>query len=488
MKSLKLCIAVLPHLIISVASAEEYTSDDWPQFAVLENNPRTHGIEQAQTAPKPESFFSKNDDARKSYLIPAAEIVGFDFLVNRANEHVNGHDYEVTSGTVKHNLRTSWVTDNDPFSTNQFFHPYQGSMYHGFARSAGLGYWEASAYTFAGSAFWEVAGENTPPSKNDQIASGIAGSFLEEPLFRMANLLLEKSDLSQFWRELGAAAISPSTGFNRLVFGDRFDSIFPSNDPAYYSRLQIGINTATNNNPGASTRYEHNKIFADYSMDYGLPGKPGYKYERPFDYFYFNVTSSSANAIENVVSRGLLYGTDYQAGNNYRGVWGIYGSYDYLSPQLFSVSSTALSLGTTAQWWLTDSIALQSSVLGGAGYTAVSTLHGDEEKDYHYGVSPQAQVGLRLIFDNKAAFDVSAREYYVNGHIENRGGHDNIARADASFTVRVYDQHAVGIKYVWTQRDATYSDLASANQTRGEISIYYAFLGGGQFGTVDWRK
>jgi hypothetical protein len=37
-------------------------------------------------------------------------------------------------------------------------------------------------------------------------------------------------------------------------------------------------------------------------------------------------------------------------------------------------------------------------------------------------------------------------------------------------------------------RDATYSDISSANQTRGEISIYYAFLDGGQFGTVDWRK
>ncbi|HEY3700176.1 MAG TPA: DUF3943 domain-containing protein [Spongiibacteraceae bacterium] len=475
--------------MISGVGAEEFAIDGFPQFALLANKSRAQAFEQSPSLRLPDSAFAQDSDARKSYVIPAAEIVGFDFLVNRVNEHVNGHDYEVTSDTIKHNLRTRWVTDNDPFSTNQFFHPYQGSMYHGFARSAGLGYWESSAYTFAGSALWEIAGENTPPSKNDQIASGIAGSFLGEPLFRMANLLLENGDdLPKFWRELAAATISPATGFNRLAFGDRFDSIFPSYDPAYYSRFQIGANTAAKNSPGASTQHDQNKIFADYAMDYGLPGKPGYRYERPFDYFYFNVTSSSADAIENLVSRGLLYGTDYQAGNNYRGVWGIYGSYDYLSPQLFSVSSTALSLGTTAQWWLSQSIALQGSVLGGTGYTAVSTLHGTGEKDYHYGISPQAQLILRLIFDNKAAFDLSAREYYVNGNIENRGGHDNIARADASFTVRVCDQHAIGIKYVWTQRDATYSDLSASNQKRGEVALYYAFIGGGQFGTVDWRK
>lgn len=489
MKNAQLYIVTLSCLFICAASAEEFPVRNWPPFAARENNSLALVGNPANAFPKSPSYFSEAGETDKSHIIPAAEIIGFDFLVNRINDHVNGHDYDVTGSSIRHNLRTSWVTDNDPFSTNQFFHPYQGSMYHGFARSAGLDYWESSAYTFMGSVLWEIAGENTPPSKNDQIASGIAGSFLGEPLFRMANLLLENSgDLPKFWRELAAAAISPSTGFNRLVFDDRFDSIFPSHNPAYYSRLEIGFNTATQNNPGASSRYEHNKIFADYSMDYGLPGKSGYSYDRPFDYFYFNLTSSSASAVENLVSRGLLYGTDYGIGDNYRGVWGIYGSYDYLSPQLFSISSTALSLGTTAQWWLGKSVALQSSILGGAGYTAVSTLHGDNEKNYHYGVSPQTQLVFRLIFDDKAAFDVSAREYYVNGHVENRGGHDNIARADASFTMRVYDQHAVGIKYVRTQRNATYSDIDSFNQIRGEISIFYTFIGNGQFGTVDWRK
>ena len=74
---------------------------------------------------------------------------------------------------------------------NQFAHPYQGSMYHGFARSAGLNYWESLLYDNAGSFLWETGGETTHPSINDQIASGIGGSFFGEALFRMASLVLE---------------------------------------------------------------------------------------------------------------------------------------------------------------------------------------------------------------------------------------------------------------------------------------------------------
>src|SRR3982751_5677192 len=177
------------------------------------------------------------------YAIPALEIVGFDFLLNRFN-HAYGsdkEDYAVTLKTIRRNLRSSWDTDRDPFNINQFGHPYQGSMYHGFARSAGFNYWESAGYTFAGSAFWEIFGESTHPSRNDQIATGIGGTFLGEALFRMSNLVLEHGGgLPRFWREVAAAAISPPTGFNRLVFRDRYGAIFSSRDAAYYSRLGLG--------------------------------------------------------------------------------------------------------------------------------------------------------------------------------------------------------------------------------------------------------
>jgi len=424
----------------------------------------------------------------KSYAIPAAEIVGFDVLLNRFDRQVYGKEYSVSTRTVRRNLHGPWVVDNDPFKVNQFLHPYQGSMYHGFARSAGLGFWESLGYTFVGSALWEIAGENTPPARNDQIASGIAGSFLGEALFRMASLVLEKGYGSSLWREVSAAAISPPTGFNRLAFGERFSAILESRNPAYYSRVQVGSSFTTHQQAGNSTESESNELLVDYSMDYGLPGKPGYHYDRPFDYFTFQITASSANAVESLSTRGLLFGTDYEVGKNYRGIWGLYGSYDYIAPQIFRVSSTALSLGTTGQLTLSDSIVAQGTILAGVGYAGVGTLHGTQKTDYHYGVAPQALLALRLIFGDRASLDLTARDFFISNVAgAGTGGHDNIARADLSLTVRVLREHAIAVKYLWSRREATYPNLNDLGQTQGTLGLYYVYLGDKRFGAVDWR-
>jgi hypothetical protein len=91
----------------------------------------------APAAPAPEPTLWDTGTG-KSYVIPALEIIGFDFLLNRINNsHYGCCDYAVTMDSIRRNLRSSWTTDNDPFKVNQLGHPYQGSMYHGFARSAG---------------------------------------------------------------------------------------------------------------------------------------------------------------------------------------------------------------------------------------------------------------------------------------------------------------------------------------------------------------
>lgn len=427
--------------------------------------------------------------AQRSHAIPAVELLGFAFLLNEVNRHTySGTDYDSNLSTIRRNLHSSWVVDHDPFTVNQLGHPYQGSMYHAFARSAGLDYWESVGYAFAGSALWEIAGERTTPSRNDQINTGIGGSFLGEILFRLANIELAHDDVPVFWREAAAAVISPSTGFNRLAFGDRFKPLFPSNDPIYFSRLQVGFSGTAQNGAGTSTtRLHRNEALVDYSIDYGLPGKPGYTYARPFDYFSFQATASSANGVENLLSRGLLVGRDYEIGHDYRGVWGLYGLYDYIAPQTFRVSSTAAALGTTSQWKLSNALALQGTGLLGLGYTAVGTTRSVSDSDYHYGVSPQGLLALRLVMGERAALDLTAREYFVsNVSAAARGGHDNIVRVDAAFTVRVYQRHGVSIRYLLNRRDAFYPDVGNSSQSRGTIGIFYTYLGHDRFGYVPW--
>ncbi|HEY4066989.1 MAG TPA: DUF3943 domain-containing protein [Burkholderiaceae bacterium] len=426
-----------------------------------------------------------------SDLVPAAEIIGFDFLLNRFNRRFSGSsDYDVSWGSIRRNLRGPWIVDNDPFKINQFAHPYQGSIYHDAARSAGLGYWQASAYTFVGSAWWEITGEQTPPARNDQVASGIAGSFLGEPLFRMARLVLEnRSELPYVWREWAAAAISPSYGFNRLLYGNRFEDSFSDHDPIYYSRLRLGARRAVGQASLDTGGDKRQDAEVDFAMDYGLPGDEHYSYHRPFDFFSFRAVASSTGGMEVLSSRGLLVGTDFAAGDAYRGLWGLYANYDYIAPSLFHVSSTGLSIGTTGQWWATQNLALQGTALVGVGYSAASTSSASQnDRDYHYGMAPRLGLSLRAIAGSRASLDLDAQEYFI-GRIANRSaGRDDVSRVDAALTWRVHGRHAIGLRYVVSRRSASFQGgNAAASLRLATVGVFYTLLGLDDFGTVDWR-
>lgn len=438
----------------------------------------------------------------KSYLIPALEVVGFLGLLNiydryaYPNQMQDGKKvYSSTfSSTWDHLRKQNWVFDQDPFNINQFAHPYQGATMYGLARSSNLGFWESLAYSNAGSFLWKMAGETDPPSINDQVTTGNAGSLLGEALFRMAELVLnDGGSKPDVWHKVGAAVISPPTAFNRTAFGDRFKAIYPSLNPATFWDFQLGSSI----NSTAQTEATMN-----FAMSYGLPGKPGYTYTRPLDYFDFEISSQarSSNPVNNVMLRGLLYGRDYHAGNDYRGIWGLYGSYDYLSPAVFRVSNTALSLGTTAQYWVAPGIALQGSLLGGVGFGAAGTTPASEgDRDYHYGVAPQGLLALRLLFGNRAALELDARGYYVAGSgefnslstgsnsVDAAGGSEKILRIKTGFNIRVYGRHGLGLQYVESIRDSQYGGQPARHQRDGTASLVYTFVGSSHFGAVEWR-
>ncbi len=438
----------------------------------------------------------------KSYLIPALEVTGFLALLNiydryaYPNQMQDGKKvYSSTfSSTWDHLRKQNWVFDQDPFNINQFAHPYQGATMYGLARSSGFGFWGSLAYSNAGSFLWKMAGETDPPSINDQITTGNAGSLLGEALFRMAELVLnDGGSKPDIWYEAGAAIISPPTAFNRTAFGDRYKTIYPSLNPATFWRFQLGSNFNSSSQLDAAM---------NFAMAYGLPGKPGYTYTRPLDYFDFEISSQAreSNMINNVLLRGLLYGKDYHAGKDYRGIWGLYGSYDYLSPAVFRVSNTALSLGTTGQYWVAPGIALQGSLLGGVGFGAAGTTPVAEgDRDYHYGVAPQGLLALRLLFGNRAAFELDARGYYVTGSgqfnslstssnpVDSAGGSEKIFRVKTGFNIRVYGRHGLGLQYVESIRDSKYGGQPSRHQRDGTVSLVYTFVGSSHFGAVEWR-
>lgn len=65
-------------------------------------------------------------------------------------------------------------------------------------------------------------------------------------------------------------------------------------------------------------------------------------------------------------------------------------------------------------------------------------------------------------------------------------GSENIARADALFTLRLHNHQATSVRYIWSRRAAEYRDLGDVIQSRRSFGLFYTYLTGSRFGAVDW--
>ena len=454
---------------------------------VLPSGPGVTPQEQAAVQPvEAEPLTPQGQDGYRNYFLPVAEIVGMDAIFNLAGRRIyEPETFQVSTASIRRNLRGPWVVDEDPFQVNQFGHPYQGAMYHTIARSTGHGFWPSMMYTFAGSALWEIFGETSPPSRNDQIASGIAGSFLGEPLHRISRLLLDRADTRPgIWRKLGSILASPPTGMNQALVGR--PRALPRSDAVPFSdiRVQIGGTGITADGTAAVSSVAWDQPRFALFMDHGHPGNPNYQHERPFDYFRIE-SSVSGEGLEHLSTRGLLAGDDYHAGR-VDGMWGVYGTYDYFAPADFRFSSTAIVVGTTLQASVHPSLTVQGSGLIGGGYVAAHAVgRTDARDDDHYGVAPHALANLRLIAGRRAALDLTARDYLVTdvGGFS-PGRRDLIFVGDAWLAVRVFGKNAIGLTYQLAGRSSEYVALPERTQSRTTVGVYYVFLGSGGFGTV----
>jgi len=465
----------------------------------------------SRTAPSPDTLSAARTSGGEPHnLLPATEILGFLALNNIGarimfpNETQDG--IKVYSSTFKStwdHLRTQhWVYDIDPFNTNQFQHPYQGASMYGLARSSGHSFWTSLIYSNVGSFVWKMAGETDPPSINDIITTGQAGSMLGEALYRMADLIVRDSGDTGLnaLHEVGEALVSPSSSLNRHILGNRYRAHLPDSLPAIFWQLRFGatLDALAKDVSTPTSLFLRRDATVDFAIAYGLPGRAGYTYTRPFDYFDFQsslLPSTFSNFIENIMVRGLLAGQKTKDSDNSRGIWGLYGSYDYISPYLFRVSSTALSLGTTRQYDISPEVALQGSFLLGAGYGAAgsttvmaSTPINAAIRDYHFGVTPQALLALRLLLGDRAMLDMTARDYYVSGvGSDDSRGSEKIFRGNVGATFRIHGGNAVGFQYVLSTRSAEYGTMPDKKMQEGTITIVYTILGSERFGAVNWR-
>ena len=160
---------------------------------------------------------SESESEEKVSVKDVALAAGVAFTVNVffnwADRIILDEDYAaVNLRTIKKNLTSAWWWDIDNFETNQFGHPYQGSLYFNAGRANGLNFWQSLVIAGFGSLTWEECGETDSPSINDIITTPMCGAIFGESFHR---LYIDAAELCPAFAWL----LSPMDGLNRVLTG-----------------------------------------------------------------------------------------------------------------------------------------------------------------------------------------------------------------------------------------------------------------------------
>ena len=122
-----------------------------------------------------------------------------------------------------------------------------------------------------------------------------------------------------------------------------------------------------------------------------------------------------------------------------------------------------------------------------AATTTPSTSTSEAIRDYHFGVTPQSLVALRLIAGDRAMFDMTTRGYYVSGvGSDDTHGSETVFRGNIGLSVRLVGGHTLGARYVESIRQAQYGKASDFRLSEGTITVSYSFLGDKHFSAVKW--
>lgn len=255
------------------------------------------------------------------------------FSWNRFHKHT---DYSyITLNSVRKNLQTLPVWDNDPFNTNLYMHPYHGNTYFNAARSNGMSFWQSYPFALGGSLMWEYFGENEPPALNDLIATSMGGTCLGEVSYRISNIILndKTTGFRRVLREAGAFILNPVRGVNRLVRGESWrvksKNYLYHNINRFPLELSITLGNRYLADDNALFRGEHNPyihLFFEYGNIFND------EENKPFDYFTADVTmgfSSNQPRMSGVHLLGRLWTAPILMGKKIKTEFGIYQHFNY---------------------------------------------------------------------------------------------------------------------------------------------------------------
>lgn len=406
---------------------------------------------------------------RRSYSLPFAEVLGWELALNASAQAIGMPWADISGATIRHNLTSMWEFDEDAFTINQFGHPYIGAVPFMMARSTGHGFWVSTAYAAGGSLIWETLMENTGPSFNDQLTTTIAGAFLGESLHRVSRALRHRKSTL---RQIAATALDPVSTVNREAWGQAWSDKLP---PSYYAHLGVGWEQLSRTLSGARTENDQHQFHAELVLQHGMPADQDFHPRVPLDHFDLraSIDISSDHVVGGLDIRGLIYGS-WLARGPLRGVYGLYGMYDYMNPDRVRVSAIGIGPGIATETALGDhSFVRATGVVGLVPWGAAGGSNEEEiTRDYQRGPGAAEILELELGRRGWGELRATSRAWQIDG-TQTGDGREFVTTHTLGARLAISDHQALGAEGTFSLRDSKFEVMNARDETF-EFRVFYA--------------
>ena len=419
----------------------------------------------------------------RNFWRATGEVVGVNLLIWSFDRYIRegGENpvFRVGFDSWSENLEAGWNWDDNNFATNQFSHPYHGSLYFNAARSNGYNYWESIPFTFAGSWMWEYLHEVHHPSLNDWVATSIGGTFLGEVFHRLSATIWDNTDTggSRNWREVGGFLVNPMGGVNRMIDGDwgrQFanpEDRLPKN---FRSRMDIGLRTRGENQIWETDTTD---VFIEFDFEYGdmFFGDMG----KPFSSFDFQMQMNFGDktAIGRIEGSGNLAGMFLKETPSASHILGAFHRYDYVNTNAIEFGAQIILAGLHSRFETDAGVELRTKVelgpilLGGSSsdYLSVSG------RSYDYGPGTAARFVAAFRRGGWDYLRASHGQYWIHSISGNRADH-HLSITKLRLAVPIKYNIGISGEYILYLADRIYEAYPDVSQRTPQTKLAISWI------------
>jgi hypothetical protein len=420
----------------------------------------------------------------KKPLMTTVQVIGLNGLIWFYDRYIReggtNPGFRVGFNSWRENLSNGWEWDDNNFTTNQFAHPYHGSLYFNAARANGYDFWESIPWTFMGSWTWEYLFETHHPSMNDWIATSVGGFTLGEMLHRLSLTVRDNTARGgeRNWREVGGMAINPMGGLNRIFTGEwgKVHANPPDRFPnAYRSQMDVGLRTIADERLWSAT--DTTKFYLRFDFEYGdmFAGDM----EKPFDFFDFNLHLhfDDVSLIGRAEIDGLLGATHLKETEPATHILAGFAKFDYVNTNQIEFGTQSLGAGLFSRFTTPSGIEirteLQTSVIVlGANQSDYRSVSG---RSYDYGPGASYDLAASLGRNGWDFLNVSHSQYWIytaNGNDSEHFVSESVVRADLPLKFNI----GLGLEYRLLTSERKYDDFPDVSQRNPELRLTTTWL------------